>query len=61
MRWWRNREVRKQYTPKEKESECDMCMECYTDENRVTPLLNPTDCLEKHTQYICGTCGGVFV
>lgn len=34
-----------------------MCMECYVDENRTTPLLNPIDCLEKHTQYICGTCG----
>lgn len=34
-----------------------MCMECYVDENRKTPLLNPLDCLENHTQYICGTCG----
>jgi len=34
-----------------------MCKECYTDENRITPLLNPLDCLENHTQYICGTCG----
>lgn len=34
-----------------------MCMECYADENRITPLLNPLDCLEKHTQYICGSCG----
>lgn len=32
-------------------------MECYIDENRITPLLNPLDCLENHTQYICGTCG----
>jgi hypothetical protein len=23
----------------------------------VTPLLNPLECLENHTQYICGTCG----
>ena len=30
-------------------------MLCY--ENRITPLLNPMDCLENHTQYICGTCG----
>lgn len=37
-----------------------MCMECYVDENRKTPLLNPLDCLENHTQYICGTCGDVF-
>lgn len=34
-----------------------MCVECYVDENRKTPLLNPLDCLENHTQYICGTCG----
>lgn len=34
-----------------------MCIECYADKNRITPLLNPVDCLEKHTQYICGTCG----
>ena len=29
----------------------------HVDENRITPLLNPLDCLENHTQYICGTCG----
>ena len=34
-----------------------MCMECYVDDNRKTPLLNPLDCLKNHTQYICGTCG----
>lgn len=34
-----------------------MCEECYSDENRITPLLNPLDCLKNHTQYICGTCG----
>lgn len=34
-----------------------MCDECYTGENRITPLLNPIDCLENHIQYICGTCG----
>lgn len=33
------------------------CRECYTDKNRITPLLNPLACLENHTQYICGTCG----
>lgn len=32
-------------------------MECYVDEIRITPLLNPLACLENHTQYICGTCG----
>ncbi len=40
-----------------KGSAMKMCIECYIDEDRVTPLLNPTDCLENHTQYICGTCG----
>ncbi len=34
-----------------------MCRECYVDQNRITPLLNPLECLESHTQYICGTCG----
>ena len=34
-----------------------MCKECYVNESRITPLLNPIECLEHHTQYICGTCG----
>ena len=34
-----------------------MCKECYVIQSRMTPLLNPIDCLENHTQYICGTCG----
>lgn len=34
-----------------------MCRECYADDNRITPLLNPQDCLRNHTQYICGSCG----
>ena len=34
-----------------------MCVECYVNENRVTPLFNSLDCLEHHRQYICGTCG----
>ena len=34
-----------------------MCPECYADNNRITPLLKPLECLENHTQYICGTCG----
>lgn len=34
-----------------------MCRECYVDENGITLLLNPIDCLENHTQYICGICG----
>jgi len=34
-----------------------MCKECYVNESRITPLLNPIDCLKNHTQYICGICG----
>lgn len=34
-----------------------MCEECYADDKRITPLLKPRECLEYHTQYICGTCG----
>ncbi|MSR91632.1 hypothetical protein [Inconstantimicrobium porci] len=34
-----------------------MCEECYVDNNRITPLLKPLECLKNHTQYICGTCG----
>ena len=33
------------------------CIECYSENNRITPLLKPRDCLENHKQYICGTCG----
>lgn len=33
------------------------CKECYSADNRATPLLNKEDCLRNHTQYICGTCG----
>ena len=35
----------------------ESCCECYASDSRVTPLLNPEDCLRQHTQYICGTCG----
>lgn len=34
-----------------------MCEECYSEESRITPLRDPLDCLQKHTQYICGMCG----
>ncbi|MGT2751211.1 hypothetical protein ACVRXF_09995 [Streptococcus orisasini] len=34
-----------------------ICNECYVAENRATPLLHPKECLENHTQYICGSCG----
>lgn len=33
------------------------CEECYSINNRSTPILNTRDCLENHLQYICGTCG----
>jgi hypothetical protein len=33
------------------------CKECYTDNNRSTPLLRRRECLENHLQYVCGTCG----
>lgn len=33
------------------------CKECYSTNNRITPILNPLECLENHKQYICGTCG----
>lgn len=34
-----------------------MCIECYCEESRKTPLLNLLECLSNHKQYICGTCG----
>lgn len=34
-----------------------MCTECYIENKRITPLLNPVQCLKYHTQYVCGTCG----
>ena len=34
-----------------------MCPECYSKYKRITPLLNPEDCLKNHRQYICSTCG----
>lgn len=33
------------------------CKECYSEKNRITPLLKQIYCLENHKQYICGTCG----
>ncbi|RLL82567.1 hypothetical protein Y696_00250 [Mesotoga sp. H07pep.5.4] len=33
------------------------CPECYSSDNRATPLKNPEDCLSNHVQYICSTCG----
>lgn len=34
-----------------------ICPECYSEKNRITPLLKAEDCLKNHMQYICGTCG----
>lgn len=34
-----------------------ICKECYSDNDHITPLLNPKHCLNEHTQYICSTCG----
>lgn len=33
------------------------CIECYSKNHRITPLLGARNCLEHHLQYICGTCG----
>ena len=33
------------------------CEECYSDDNRATPLIKKEECLRKHTQYICSKCG----
>ncbi len=35
----------------------NICPECYSANNRITPLLDPRNCLENHVQYICGNCG----
>lgn len=34
-----------------------ICPECYSENDHITPLLKPRDCLQQHTQYICGSCG----
>ncbi len=33
------------------------CPECYSDDSRVTPILDPEKCLKTHRQYICSSCG----
>ncbi len=33
------------------------CPECYSENPRITPLLEPEHCLLNHRQYICSTCG----
>ena len=35
----------------------EACPECYAIDSRITPLLNPKECLLHHRQYICSTCG----
>lgn len=32
------------------------CLECYSKNPRITPLLEPENCLLNHTQYLCSTC-----
>lgn len=34
-----------------------MCEECYSEDNRITPLRDAVNCPKNHAQYICGTCG----
>jgi hypothetical protein len=34
-----------------------VCPECYSSDPRVTPILDPENCLMNHRQYICSTCG----
>ena len=33
------------------------CLECYSENPRITPLLEPENCLKNHMQYICSKCG----
>lgn len=33
------------------------CSECYSEDPRVTPILDPESCLMTHEQYVCSTCG----
>jgi hypothetical protein len=33
------------------------CPECYSDDPRVTPILDPEKCLSTHRQYVCSSCG----
>lgn len=34
-----------------------ICPECYSENSRITPLLDPEHCLQNHMQYVCSTCG----
>ena len=33
------------------------CLECYSEYSRITPLKGVKECLTKHKQYVCSTCG----
>ena len=33
------------------------CSECYSENPRITPLLEPVNCLTYHMQYVCSKCG----
>ncbi len=33
------------------------CSECYSENLRITPLLEPENCLQNHMQYVCSKCG----
>jgi len=35
------------------------CNECYSEQSRVTPLKGAEDCLKRHRQYVCSTCGRI--
>lgn len=35
------------------------CEECYSEQSRVTPLKGAEDCLKRHRQYVCSTCGRI--
>jgi len=36
-----------------------VCKECYSDNPRITPLKDADDCLRRHRQYICASCGRI--
>jgi hypothetical protein len=37
-----------------------MCLECYSEFSRITPIIEPEKCLESHLQYVCQTCGRII-
>jgi len=36
-----------------------ICKECYSGDPRITPLKGAGDCLKRHRQYVCASCGRV--